>query len=456
MKKLLILKNNYYKELYVSDIAYKDFEIRKSDEDIYTVLENKSYTYKRPNNFFIGKEGDISLRKTELFIKIEGSMAYVYGELDKEQVYFNQRRLNKDNFKLLKGDCIFISDTIISFYPDYIRIEAETGSFDSKLIQHIQSKLPFDKFPEYKRSPRIVKRVPSNTIELKSPPEVMAADKNDLWMTIAPPLISLLITVAVGLFMGRGIYLIMSAMMTVSTLIVSVFRYIKSKKERTETNRKNKILYENYLLNKRKEIYDSYKKEMETYEYNYPGTYELADLVRSFDSRIYECLATDQDFLTISLGKEYAPTSFRISLSDKGISAKENPLYEEAKELKNEYSMLQREVILDLKTSNLGLVGTKALIHEQLKAYVCRMATLHSYRDLQIVVFYDDKYRMSFDWIKWLPHCRISNLNVYGMVHSEKTRDQIVNSLNQILKERAQRIEERKKSQDFCRILYLL
>ena len=34
MKKLLILKNNYYKELYVSDIAYKDFEIRKSDEDI--------------------------------------------------------------------------------------------------------------------------------------------------------------------------------------------------------------------------------------------------------------------------------------------------------------------------------------------------------------------------------------------------------------------------------------
>lgn len=449
MKKLLILKENYYKELYVSETAYKEFETRKSDKEIYAVLDTKSLTYKRPTSFFIGKEGDISLKKTELFIKIEGSMAYVYGELDKELIYLNQRRLNKDNFKLLKGDCIFISDTVISFYPKYIRIEMTDEAFNSKLLQYIHSKIPFEKFPEYKRSPRIVKRVPSNTIELKSPPEVMAADKNDLWMTVAPPLISLVITVAVGLFMGRGIYLIMSAMMTVSTLIVSVFRYIKSKKERTETNKKNKVLYENYLLNKRKEIYESYKKELETYDYNYPKTSKLAELVRNFDSRIYECLATDQDFLTISLGKEYASTSFRISLADKGISAKENPLYEEAKELKGEYSMLQREVILDLKKSNLGLVGTKALIHEQLKAYICRIATFHSYRDLQIVVFYDDKYRMSFDWIKWLPHCRISNLNVYGMVHSEKTRDQIVNSLNQILKERAQRIEESKKESRF-------
>ena len=31
-------------------------------------------------------------------------------------------------------------------------------------------------------------------------------------------------------------------------------------------------------------------------------------------------------FLTISLGKAYALTSFRISFADKGISVKENPL----------------------------------------------------------------------------------------------------------------------------------
>lgn len=449
MRKLLTLKENYYKEEHLPEPDIKQSEKRRLVEGAYIEISEKEHIYKRPNSFFVGKGADISLEKTSLYIKIEGSTAHIHGDLGEEKVYINQKRAHEYSFKLLKGDCIFISDTIISFYPTFIRVETGDETLSSKLLPLDKSKLPFEKFPEYKRSPRIVKRVPGSTIEIKSPPEIAKGDKNELWMTLIPPLVSTSVTVGVGMFMGRGIYLLMSVAMTVSTIIMSIVRYVKSRKERLETNKKNKILYENYLLEKRKELYENYSKELETYSYNYPKTAELAKLVGNFDSRIYECLATDQDFLSISLGKEYAPVSFRVNLADKAISAKENPLYEEARELKNEYSMLQRELVIDLKRTNLGLVGTKALIHEQLKAYICRLATFHSYRDLQIVVLYDDKYKLGFDWMKWLPHCKISNINVYGMVHSDKTRDQILNSLNQILKERSQRLDESKKDSRF-------
>ena len=208
-------------------------------------------------------------------------------------------------------------------------------------------------------------------------------------------------------------------------------------------------MYEKYLLDKRKELYNKYIEEKESYNYNYPSTSDIVKIINNYSSRIYERLPSDRDFLNITLGRYTGEVSFRVTLTEKGISSNIDKLYEEAKSLKDEYSIIEKDLVFSLKKSRLGLVGNRQFVHEQLKSYICQLTTFQSYRDLQIIVVFDEKYQSSFEWMKWLPHCRLQMSNVFGMVYSDRTRDQVLNSVNQVLKERSQKYDESKGKSTF-------
>ncbi len=444
MKFQLFLKDKYYEEV---PAGYRDTIQENVIAEI--TLEDIFEAYERPKCFFIGEDGDIVLKQSELYFSISHQNLEVTGNITEELVYWNQRRLRERRVRILKGDCLLAGNTKIVFYPDYIRIYANNEDYKTELLPVMKQTVPFNGFPDYKRSPRIIKRVPKDKVEIKSPPEMKMADKGGLAMLILPSLATTALTVGIGILMGRGSYLLISAGATAITISVSVIRFFSDRKERIETNQKNQDAYETYLLKKRKELYSLYQREMEAYSYNFPSPQQLNDLVHNFNSRIYERLATDQDFLVFSLGKHFSNVSYQISLPEAGISAQGNQMYEQAAEINQEFSMIWSDVSVDLRRSHLGLVGSKGIIHQQLQAYLCQIATFHSYRDLQIVVLYDEKYTAEFSWMKWLPHCRIQALNVRGLICTEKARDQVLNSLNQILKERQQKLEESKKEAKF-------
>ncbi|MCC8026743.1 MAG: type VII secretion protein EssC [Clostridium sp.] len=443
---ILYLNDTYYEEAPGEAEVYKD----KAGSSAAVLELPDTYTsYERMELFYIGTDGDVVINGTGLMIQIAGQQARLIGGPEGERVYWNQRILKDREITVRRGDCILIGKVKIIFYPNCIQIYADARDY-STILNPVEIKsLPFDGFPDYKRSPRIIKRVPSAKIELKSPPENEAADKGGLAMLILPSLATSAVTVGVGLMMGRGSYLLMSVGVTGVTMVVSIIRFFSEKKERREKNLKNREAYEAYLLKKRKEIYKLYLDEQESYNYNFPDIFKLNAMVHSFDSRIYERLATDQDFLVFSVGKRYGASAFSISLPEAGISAREDGMYKEAADLKKEFGTIQSAAAVDLKRSHLGLVGSKAIVHQQLQIYLCQLAVFHSYRDLQMIAIYDDKYGADFKWMEWLPHCKISALNVRGLVHSEKSRDQILNSLNQILKERQQKLEESKKEAKF-------
>lgn len=444
MKFQLFLKDNYYEEV---PAGYRDTIQENVIAEI--TLDDIFEAYERPKRFFIGEDGDLVLKQSGLYFSISHQNLEVTGNIAEELVYWNRRRLRESRVRILKGDCLLAGNTKIIFFTDHIRIYANNGDYETELLPVMKKAVPFTGFPDYKRSPRIIKRVPKDKVEIKSPPDMKMADKGGLAMLILPSLATTALTVGIGILMGRGSYLLISAGATAITISVSVIRFFSDRKERIETNQKNQDAYGTYLLKKRKELYSLYQREMEAYSYNFPSPQQLNDLVHDFDSRIYERMATDQDFLVFSLGKHFSNVSYQISLPETGISVQPNQMYEQAAELNREYSMVWSDVSVDLKRSHLGLVGSKKIIHQQLQAYLCQIAVFHSYRDLQIVVLYDEEYMAEFSWMKWLPHCRIQALNVRGLICSEKARDQVLNSLNQILKERKQKLEESKKEAKF-------
>lgn len=305
-------------------------------------------------------------------------------------------------------------------------------------------------FPYYRRSPRLIKRVPAERITVEEPPSKKEMSRTSLAQIIVTPLVMLCITVAVSILMKRGIYVIMSIASTVVSIIASVSKFIHDKRDIKEYNKKREETYDKYLLNVRKKIYRAGKEEQEAYDYNYPSISQIERMINCCSSRIYERTAGDEDFLTFSAGYRSEPVSFQVNFPNKELSMEEDPLRKEAEEIINGLGTIaSKPIVIDLKRAHLGLVGEKEVIHGQLKLIISQLAFAQSYHELQIINIFDRKYEQDFRWMRWFPHARIQALNVYGNIDSERMRDQVLGSLHQIIKERKQRVEESKKETRF-------
>lgn len=445
----IVLKEDSYEEYPATEPWNSQLEENKTD---FIHITGESHTFTRgEQTLFIGKVGDIQLT-TELVLTINEQDIAIEGDLLKEALFVNQVRITEPKVEYQTGDVFFFEKAQVKMllFEGKVQLIGESEDYHSRLLEKLTKKIPFEGYPFYKRSPRMVKRVPDQKIEIKAPPQKAGMTTTGLLQTILPPLAMAGVTVGVGIMMGRGMYLLISVAGATVTTVVAIVKYFNDRKTRKETNKKRGRLYERYLLKKRKELSDTFEQEKEAYRYNYPTIEVQARLVNTFHHRLYERINTDDDFMTISIGKQDSHVSFPIEVKEAELSLDNDKLEEQARHLKSAFSQITKERIIQIKNSHLGLIGNKDVIHEQLNLYISQLTTFHSYYDLQIIMIYDQAYDQDFRWMRWLPHTKIQSLNMQGMVNSERTRDQVLNSLNQILKDRELIMEESKKEAKFA------
>ena len=175
---------------------------------------------------------------------------------------------------------------------------------------------------------------------------------------------------------------------------------------------------------------------------------QIEKLVISQSGRIYEHAANDSDFLTISLGASDVSSSYTVKRDD-SLSRKDNDgLLIEMREIANEFSLLKNvSSVIDLKKSHLALVGEKNNIHTQLKSILAQICFFQSYHDIEVITLVEEDDLKTFDWMRWLPHCKIKSINIQGLISAENHRDLVLGNLAQVLKTRlAQKQEEKKDS----------
>ena len=302
---------------------------------------------------------------------------------------------------------------------------------------------------DFKRSPRMFHRIEKVEIQIDKPSEKRKMQKGSIVQIVVPPLTMAAVTAGLGIMMGRGTYILMSLAGTGMTVLFSVITFIKEKKACREENALRQSLYAAYLLGKRKEIYRQYKQEETAYRYHFPSIEVLEKKVSRYDERIYEKTYMDEDFLCLSIGMATQNPLCKVSLEEeKELTGEKNPLYEEAKEVKKEYETIDAPVIIDLKKENLGLVGDKSVIREQIQLILMQLAVFHSYHELEIVFIYEEEEK-EYGYLRWMPHLKIHAVNALGSINNERKRDQVLGSVYQILKERKQRVEEDRKDKTF-------
>lgn len=405
-----------------------------------------------------GLDEDIVLCNVQVQLAVIQDTLMVYSCPGDQSILWNGSPiLSNKTYGIEEGACLKLGAYEIYIFSNEIHVLGVEGTFHVRLLEIQLDSFKFDGFPSYYRSPRIVKRVPTEKVEIKGPMEKAHMSKGDLVSMIIPPLLTTAVTVVIGFVMQMGAFMMLSGLTTVLTIIFSITRYFSSRKECREKNILREQIYEEYLLKKRKEIYQLKNQEIEAWAYNYPKINEIEKMVAEYSPRIYEKGYQDADFLTLSVGYKQTTISFPIIYEEAELQYEKDELKEEGRKIKEQFERLEEKpVVVDLKKAHLGLVGYKEYIHEQLILIITQLAFTQSYHELQVIVIYNNAYDSDFTWMKWLPHCKIKMLNVRGIINCEHMRDQILGSIHQILKDRKVKWTEKKDTRFLPHFLFVI
>ena len=185
------------------------------------------------------------------------------------------------------------------------------------------------------------------------------------------------------------------------------------------------------------------REQKEGMHYHFPTILELTDLVESYNHRIYEKTPLHFDFLYYRLGLGKMPTSYDLKYGQQERSGKKDALEEEGYALYSRHKKIpDMPIPANLSHGPVGYIGPRNLVLEQLQLLVMQLATFHSYHDVQFITILPEEEKEQWSWMRWLPHAKLQELNVRGFVYNQRTRDQVLNSLNQILKLRRSQKEE--------------
>lgn len=349
-----------------------------------------------------------------------------------------------------EGDHLYVDGVIIEMGKEHIQLSTSHNYVQSMLPRLIEGDNVYgEDYPDYHRSPRIIYREPVEKMTIAKPPSEPSKPTEQLWKLVAPSLVMIFVTVMLAVFMRYGPFIIASVAMTLVTIVVSVTTYINNVRQYKIDTEERDTSYREYIKQKTKDLHEEREKQRHALYYHYPSVVEVRDMAVQVNHRIYEKTMLHHDFLTYRVGTGRTDMSFEIQFSDEEFSQKKDELVELGRELRRRYLSLDDvPITTDLMNGPVGYIGQRSLVIEQLQLLVAQTSLFHSYYDLQFITIFPEEEKKQWDWMRWLPHASVRDINVRGFVYHERSRDQVLNSLYQILKDRKLKVEEKASSNE--------
>ena len=412
------------------------FYLREGETKIYDLLDLSEIQIDSHKGALITLDAEIELllQKTQN----QWILTRMQGE------FYRNNHLEQNDQQLISfGDELSLGAVTIKLYPDEIWIQGPAQVGKQLTLREPSRYAFYEEYPDYHRSPRIIYRGSEDKILINPPGQEPVKPSDELLKLIIPPLMMIGVTILITLIQPRGIYILATVGMSITTLIFSVRGFFKNRKKYKADKKERIDLYRLYLKDKAMELTRLEREQKEGMNYHFPTVLELTDLVESYNHRIYEKTPLHFDFLYYRLGLGKLPTSYELNYGQRERSGKKDALEEEGYALYSRHKKIpDMPIPANLSHGPVGYIGPRNLVLEQLQLLVMQIATFHSYHDVQFITILPEEEKEQWSWMRWLPHAKLQELNVRGFVYNQRTRDQVLNSLNQILKLRRSQKEE--------------
>jgi len=366
----------------------------------------------------------------------------------KSFLYLNDSCMQKDEMiaQIKVGDRVFTPDFLLEKRRRQWKITTFSNKviFDKKqmLVQMPHEEI-FENFPQYRRSPRIHLEPPEEHFKIEKKAESPMTNKNNLLQAILPPIgmvaIGGLTTMLSG---GNPLMMVGMAFMSLMTASFTVSQYITEKKERQHEAKVQQEKYDVYLLDTSAKIGKYYNDETMVLKFKHPAPEKIARLIETYDARIYERMRNNKDFLEVSVGKGNVNSHLKLESDINSRDTDDNTL--RVKRLLERYrSQRHVPITVNMLVQTIGLVGTYPILKTAAAHLLLQIAFFHSYRDVNFISLVPE-HTYHEDWACWrfLPHFKLQEIGLRGLVYNAKTRDIVLSSFYQLLNKRKQILTE--------------
>nr|WP_318540685.1 type VII secretion protein EssC [Terribacillus saccharophilus] len=386
--------------------------------------------------------------KADFVLMRETVVSGFHLDLRSGKVYHNYQ-LIQDDVQVKDGDILFADGILLTVYGDTIEIQTN-GDLESSLMELVGQEKPYGgEYPDYHRSPRIIYREPEEKRTIAKPASKPSKPSEQLARNIVPPLVMIAALIVISLIQPRGIFIIVMVVATVVTVIFSITSYVKNVRKYKADMKHREETYKRYLKRKTKELYHASEEQRHALHYHYPDVEKISEMAAATEARIYEKTAYHHDFLNFRTGLGRVDTSFEITYNEEEFTQEQDDLVDEARHLLDQFKELHNvPVITSLTKGPVGYIGQRKLVLEQLQLLVMQLSLFHSYHDLQFVTIFPEEEKKEWDWMRWLPHASVRDINVRGFIYHDRSRDQVLHSLYQVLKERKLQVDEKSNSNE--------
>ncbi|MEG0328069.1 MAG: type VII secretion protein EssC [Erysipelothrix sp.] len=387
-----------------------------------------------------GPKGDIVCQALSAILSQQGNKTEIY-PLD---ICFVNGKKIFESTQLRGGDRIFIAGYEYTYLTNAIVINQKVNH-DILLPKVGNYNSHFDdNYPDFRRSPRLIYVEPVDEMKIEMPPSQPSKPSDKLAKVIIAPFASLTTTVVMALIRANMTFVYIGIATTIIAVISAIVSYFQKKKEYKIAVKERETYYETYLIKCAQDIEQTVGEQRHSLNYHYPSLKDLNTMAQNVDSRIYERNRQHFDYLKLRIGTGIVPLSFKIGFEEHEIEMERDPLVVRAGKLKSKFVELEdAPIYIDYSLGMIGYIGKQSVVVDEIIKTLMQLSFFHSYHDVEFLTVFNELDKDRWMPLKWLPHFKISAFNLRGFVYNERSKDQIMSSMTQLLKDRKQAIEDK-------------
>ena len=450
--------------VYSVKLQNENYHLQKDDEESIPLSHNKRSTFElgseevaimitpkgKNHVYYIGDQQEVTISRSSSEIQMSALSEKASLVFTREKKHWTVRATSQttvyQNGSLLHrksplqiGDILFLPMMTLTLLAEDMLEISSPETFETSLPEAtIPSSEMKKKYPNYRRTPRMMYELPEDKIDLSFPTQESDRNNRSLWIIILPPLMMLIVMGLVAILIPRGIFILISVVMFTTTLVTSTVQYFKDKSHQKKSKARKKRIYKRYLENKRHELHELAQKQRKVLTFHYPSFERMKYLTEQVSDRLWERSLESPDFLQFRLGTGTVPASYKISVNSADMSTREmDELLEESQNLKQVYNELHSlPITANLFQGAIGLIGKEAVVKNELHQIIGQLAFFHSYHDIRFVFIFNEEEYAEWEWMKWLPHFQMPGSFSKGFIYNEQTRDQLLSSIYEMIRER--------------------
>ena len=425
-------------------VGYKKFKLQKNS--IVSIGRTPTNDISFNLNDFISREKHVAINVDEK------GKAYVKDLKRSTGIYVNGKLTQFQELYLF--DEIFVMGLSIVYLGQSIAVRNflmtsslhSIESFPAKDL-HIEESKPY-----FIRTPRILKSLDRDEIEIDAPPNPPTMDDTPVILILGPSLTmslvmlaSLSVSISHAINGGDKTTLIMSSVMAIGMLLGAIMwpmllhRYQRKNIIKAEKHRKERyLLYmteiEQKLINKTDRAVRLLKEQLN------PSPDFLYSLLETEIGklRLWERSFTDEDFLNVRVGIGNYPFDVKIKIPRKGFQLYEDELIDLPSKLVERYSLLEQvPLTIDIKAhSTIGFIGKQDHIYSILHEIILNIIALHPYDEVKLMFVIPPQKLNQFDIYKNLPHVWSNDRRVRYFATNQEEVHYIFNNVDEVLQNR--------------------